>query len=169
MRLLLLTLTLLLGACATRQPTTHTPPPSLAGIGRNVEAARSNVTKARSYADKISEQVTRYKTEPAAAPSIVSQIESLNLAQKGELESAQQQLVDANQAREAAQSEIGKLAAERDQWQTFGSEQHDKLMKAETKVAEQKTKVLRLYLILAGIGAGITTYLFLKFYLRLPI
>lgn len=70
---------------------------------------------------------------------------------------------------EKAQTQINTVGTERDGWRDYGNDQHEKLMNAEVRVAKKDATILKLSGTIAALLLAIGVYLFLKFYMRLPI
>lgn len=70
---------------------------------------------------------------------------------------------------ETAKVQVGKVGEERDGWKAYGEDQHEKFINAEKRVAEKQATVLKLGIVIGLMSLAIGAYLFLKFYMRLPI
>lgn len=70
---------------------------------------------------------------------------------------------------DVAQTQVNTVGTERDGWRDYGNDQHEKLMNAEVRVAKKQATILKLSGTIAALMLAIGVYLFLKFYMRLPI
>lgn len=111
-------------------------------------AAEANVAQTRARIKHIRELVARQKQE-------------LNDT-KGKLDLALKTIQD-------AQNQINAVAKERDQWQAYGNDQHDRFVAADKKLIATKAAILRRDIIIGIMALAIGVFLFLKFYLHVPL
>lgn len=67
-----------------------------------------------------------------------------------------------------AEDQIKAVAMERDGWRAYGTDQHDKWMNAEKRLAADKAALLRRDIIIGLLTLAIGVWAFLKFYLHIP-
>lgn len=70
---------------------------------------------------------------------------------------------------EKAETQIGTVAKERDDWKLYGDDQHDKWMNAETRVAKAEKRNWICYSIIGGMVVLTGVYAYLRIGLHLPI
>lgn len=100
---------------------------------------------------------------------IIIQLRDLLEQQGQDLEQAEKKANDGLRELGVAKNQVGQIVTERDGWKAYGENEHEKWMNAETRVAKAQKEVWRLRFFLGGIVALIGVYLFLKFYLHIPI
>jgi septal ring factor EnvC (AmiA/AmiB activator) len=106
---------------------------------------------------------------------LINQIQEKVAQQAKELEFAQQKAKDAiansdrtHEELGRAQGQIDQVAKERDGWQAYGNDQHDKWMNAETRVAKEQAAVLRRNIVIGLMALAMIGYAAAKFYFRVP-
>lgn len=114
-------------------------------------------------------------SQGATKDEIIQGIEERLDQQEKELDGVNKQLGDSiadvqrlSGALESAQGQLDAVGKERDGWRDYGSDQHDKWMNAEKRVAEGTAGLLRRNIIIGCLTLLITVYAFAKFYLRVP-
>lgn len=118
--------------------------------------------------------VFSYCSKADAAPltqkELIAQIREKVAEQDKELEFAQRKANDAvansdrtHQELGRAQEQANQLGKERDHWQAYGLDQHDKWMNAEKRVAEEKASKLKWILAFSGLAVLVAAYFGLKF------
>lgn len=93
----------------------------------------------------------------------IRHIRELVARQKGELADTKNKLDLALQTIQQAQTQINAVAKERDQWQAYGNDQHDRFMAADKKLAATKAAILRRDILIALLAIAIGVFLVIKF------
>lgn len=65
---------------------------------------------------------------------------------------------------EKAQSQLNEVGKERDGWRSYGEDQHEKFINAEKRVAEEKVKKQRWFMLFSGLAVLVIAYFGLKFF-----
>ncbi len=98
----------------------------------------------------------------------IKHIRELVARQKQELNDTKTKLDLALKTIQDAQNQINAVAKERDQWQAYGNDQHDRFVAADKKLIATKAAILRRDIIIGLLVIAIGVFLFLKFYLHIP-
>lgn len=98
----------------------------------------------------------------------IRHIRELVARQKQELNDTRTKLDLALKTIADAQNQINAVAKERDQWQAYGNDQHDRFVAADKKLIATKAAILRRDIIIGIMTLAIGVFLFLKFYLHIP-
>jgi hypothetical protein len=112
---------------------------------------------------------------PYTRNELLDQIQELRKQQDEALAASEAKLVTANSNVDrlqtelnAAKTQVTKVATERDGWKDYGTDQHDKWMNAEKRVAEKESAILRRNIVIGVMGLLIAAYLALKLFIKPP-
>ncbi len=103
------------------------------------------------------------EADTARTRARIRHIRDLVARQKQELSDTKGRLDLALQTIQQAQTQITAVAKERDQWQAYGIDQHERFMAADKKLAASKAAILRRDIIIAVLALAIGVFLVIKF------
>lgn len=97
---------------------------------------------------------------------IVQHIGDVNKRQASELNDQKAKVVWLDKELKDLQPKIDQIGKERDGWQAYGNDQHDKWMNAEKRVADKEAAILRRDIVIGIMGFLMLGYIAARIWLK---